>query len=121
MNLKDHKKIPLLELVDMDRAKKGVVYQAGSLKVQISATKGQTHYLGTDQEVESHFVVLKPKPGVCGEYLYHVLQQELPAFLYAYQTGLNIKPEIFEHMRVDVHTDLATQQHIASIMRTPMI
>lgn len=117
MNLKDHRKVPLLDLVDMERAKKGVVYREGSIKVQISATKGQTHYLCSDQEVESHFVVFRPKPGVCGEYLCHVLQEELPQFLYAYQTGLNIKPEIFEHMKVDFHTDSDTQKHIASIMR----
>ena len=45
MNLKDYKKVKLLDLVDIERAKKNKVYEKGNIIIQVSASKGQIFYL----------------------------------------------------------------------------
>lgn len=105
----------LLELVDIERAKKGKIYPADCVLIQVSATKGQLVYLDKPSEVESMYAVMQPK-GIYGNYLYHILTDAMPEFLDKYQTGLNIQPDIFKDMSIKIHTDIETQKAWADIL-----
>ena len=50
------------------------------------------------------------------KYLYYILEMALPAFLQRYQTGLNINPEIFKHLKFAIHPDVMIQDAIVTIL-----
>lgn len=115
MNLQDYKKVNLLDLVEIERAKKGKIYQVGNIIIQVSASRGQIVYLDKKQEVEPQYIVLKVNE-VNSKYLYYLLEEELPRFLKKYQTGINIQPDVFKHLNISIHTDIQTQNYIANLM-----
>lgn len=117
MNLKDYKKVKLLNLVDIERAKKNKVYEKGNIIIQVSVSKGQTFYLEKNTTVESQYIVLTCKDNkiIDNKYLYYIVSGLLPKFLAKYQTGINIQPEVFNYMELIIHDDIKTQQHIAKI------
>ena len=117
MNLKDYKKVKLLDLVDIERAKKNKVYNKGNIIIQVSASKGQIFYLEEDTSVESQYIILNCKNNNITDtkYLYYVISSLLPEFLTKYQTGINIQPEVFNYMELVIHNDIKTQEHIAKI------
>ena len=117
MNLKDYKKVKLLDLVDIERAKKNKVYEKGNIIIQVSASKGQIFYLEEDTTVESQYIILTCKNNkiINTKYLYYVISELLPKFLVKYQTGMNIKPEVFNYMELIIHDNIKTQEHIAKI------
>ena len=117
MNLKDYKKVKLLDLVDIERAKKNKVYEKGNIIIQVSASKGQIFYLEEDTTVESQYIILTCKNNkiINTKYLYYVISDLLPKFLVKYQTGINIKPEVFNYMELIIHDNIKTQEHIAKI------
>lgn len=117
MNLKDYKKVKLLDLVDIERAKKNKVYNKGNIIIQVSASKGQIFYLEEDTTVESQYIVLncKDNKSLNTKYLYYIISGMLPEFLEKYQTGINIQPEVFNYMELVIHNNIKTQEHIAKI------
>ena len=117
MNLIDYKKVKLLDLVDIERAKKNKVYNKGNIIIQVSASKGQIFYLEEDTSVESQYIILNCKDNNITDtkYLYYVISSLLPKFLEKYQTGINIQPEVFNYMELVIHDDIKTQEHIAKI------
>ena len=117
MNLKDYKKIKLLYLVDIERAKKNKIYEKGNIIIQVSASKGQIFYLDKNTTVESQYIVLTCKDNkvINTKYLYYVISDLLPEFLTKYQTGINIQFEVFNYMELIIHDDIKTQEHIANI------
>lgn len=117
MNLKDYKKVKLLDLVDIERAKKNKVYEKSNIIIQVSASKGQIFYLEEDTTVENQYIILTCKNNkiINTKYLYYVINDLLPKFLAKYQTGINIQPEVFNYMELVIHDDIKTQEHIAKI------
>lgn len=108
----------LTDLVNIERAKKGKIYDGDCIIIQVSATKGQCFYIPHPQEIENKYVVLTRKPNAMVNmyYLYSVVDVALPAFLEVYQTGLNIQPSIFDFMKIEVHSYIRTQNYIAELM-----
>lgn len=117
MNLKDYKKIKLLELVDLERAKKNKIYEKGNIIIQVSASKGQIFYLNNNTKVESKYIVLicKNKKIINEKYLYYIINDQLQEFLATYQTDINIQPDVFNYMELIIHEDIQVQEHIAKI------
>lgn len=117
MNLRNYKKVKLLDLVDIERAKKNKVYKKGNIIIQVSASKGQIFYLNQDTNIESQYIVLicKDNKVINNKYLYYLISDQLPEFLSKYQTGINIQPEVFNYMELVIHDDIKTQEHIAKI------
>ena len=66
--------------------------------------------------VESKFAVIMPKD-INKEYLFYVLTMVMPGFLARYQTGLNINPEIFNFLKLQIHKDKNMQQFVVDVMR----
>lgn len=116
MNLRNYKKVKLLDLVQIERAKKDKIYYKGNIIIQVSASKGQIFYLDHDTTVESKYIVLKDNKVINTKYLYYVISDLLPEFLAKYQTGINIKPEVFKYMELVIHNDIETQNHIVNIL-----
>ncbi len=117
MDLEDYKKVNLLDLVQIEKAKENKIYNKGNIIIQVSASKGQIFYLDQDTTVERKYIVLTCKDDkvINTKYLYHVISDLLPEFLAKYQTGINIQPEVFKYMELEIHDDIKTQQHIAKI------
>ena len=116
MNLRNYKKVKLLDLVQIERAKKDKIYNKGNIIIQVSASKGQIFYLDHDTTVESKYIVLKDNKVINTKYLYYVISDLLPEFLAKYQTGINIQPEVFNYMELVIHNDIETQNHIVNIL-----
>lgn len=119
MNLYEYKKYKLLDLFNLERAKQNKKYNKNDIIIQVSVSKGQIYILNENQCVKSQYIVLHNKNEniVDSEYSYYILQQILPSFLRKYQTGLNIQPEIFNYLEIEIHNDLFTQKHIVNIMK----
>ena len=74
-------------------------------------------FLESDEEVEPKNGVFEvTDKSIYPKYLYYVMRLAMPHFLERFQTGLNINPEIFEMMRLKIHTDQNTQKTIADIL-----
>ena len=115
--LKDNHVVNLLDIATIERSKKNKTYKKGSILIQLSATKGQMIYLDDDTKVDSKYGVFEVnKDKVEPRYLYYVLKMSMPDFLTRYQTGLNIKPEIFDSFKVKVHRSLEVQKIIVKIL-----
>lgn len=117
MDLRNYKKVNLLDLVDIERVKKNKIYDKGNIIIQVSASRGQIFYLNNDDVLETKYVILIPKTKKINmKYLYYILQDELPMFLEKYQTDINIQPEIFKYLDLYIHNDIETQKHIVNIL-----
>lgn len=117
MNLRNYKKVKLLDLVDIERIKKNKIYDKGNIIIQVSASRGQIFYLYNDDVLETKYVILIPKTKKINmKYLYYILQDELPMFLEKYQTNINIQPEIFKYLDLYIHDDIEIQKHIVNIL-----
>lgn len=101
--------VKLIDVATFERSS-GKVYPAGSILLQISATKGQLHFLDTDQSVEQHYAVISPKQGIEPKYLFYALENFMPEFLSRYQTGLNIQVGVLNHLQISIEADLARQK-----------
>lgn len=111
--LAKHKRVNLLDLVEIERSKKNKVYKNGSILIQLSATRGQMGYLDNDKTVESKYGVMTVKNDcINSKYLYYMLQMNIENFLRVYQTGLNIVPDVFKFMKLEIHTDKTIQDEI---------
>lgn len=109
--------ISLMDVCEFERSRKGKIYRAGTITIQVSATRGQMSFMETDGNVEPKdgaFAVTGK--GIYPKYLYYVMRLAMPHFLERFQTGLNINPEIFKMMRLKVHTDQSTQKTIVNIL-----
>ena len=116
MILNEFKEINLLDIVNIEKAKKDKQYEKGNIIIQVYATKGQIFYLENKQIVESKYIVLIPKIKIHSKYLYYILSDVLPDFLIKYQTDINIQPEIFKFLKLKIHSDINIQNKIADIL-----
>lgn len=114
--LKEHKKINLLDLVDIERSKKNKLYPADSILIQLSATRGQMQYMNKSGPADAKYGVMMLKnKDINPRYLYFILNMNMGSFLSVYQTGLNIVPEVFKFMNLEIHTDRQIQDKIADM------
>lgn len=117
MTLRNYKAGKITEVADiLGRPKKGTIYPEGCIGIQVSASKGETIYLDYDQEVDSKYVVVRPR-GIIPYYLHLIVQRSMPVFLHRYRQGLNISAHDIRHMDITYHLDNETQADIALLMR----
>lgn len=114
--LKNHITVKLLDIAEIERSKKNKVYKKGSSLIQLSATRGQMEYLESDSSVDSKYGVIIPTADINPKYLYFMLTMNMPKFLSIYQTGLNIVPDVFKFMKLEIHTDASVQDKISKML-----
>ena len=107
----------IFDLANFERVKKGKVYKTGTVYIQLSATDGIVRYLDEDKELETKYGVFIPNHDVCPRYLYYVLDFEMESFLAKYQSGMNINPDIFRHLKINYHTEQKYQKELEEIIR----
>ena len=110
------KEIKLTDIADIERAKKGKMYDAGCVIIQVSATDGQIYVLNEIQEVETKYAVIIPKIDVNGFYLKIAIEKELPKFLHQNQTGMNLQMDSFNVLKIKLH-NRETQDYLEQILK----
>lgn len=105
---------PIFDLATFERVKKGKIYEAGTVYIQLSATDGKVRYLTENKELETKYGVFIPKSEYIGSrYLYYMLDFEMEAFLARYQNGMNINPDIFKYLQVTYYPEFKFQKELA--------
>ena len=116
MNLCDRRTVRLLDVAEVEQVKAGKTYPAGSILIQVSATKGQMRFLSEPREVEAKYAVIEPKgDAVSPDYLFWALGIAMPPFLARYQTTMNIQMGVFKHLCLEIHNERETQDEIVSL------
>ena len=110
------KEIKLTDIVDIERAKKGKMYDAGCVIIQVSATDGQIYVLSEVQEVETKYAVIIPKESINGYYLKVAIERELLKFLHQNQTGMNLQMDSFKALKIKLH-NRETQDYLEQILK----
>lgn len=104
---------PIFDLATFERVKKGKIYEAGTVYIQLSATDGKVRYLTENKELETKYGVFIPKIEYIGSrYLYYMLDFEMEAFLARYQNGMNINPDIFKYLQVTYYPEFKYQKEL---------
>lgn len=105
---------PIFDLATFERVKKGKIYEAGTVYIQLSATDGKVRYLAENKKLETKYGVFIPKSEYIGSrYLYYILDFEMEAFLARYQNGMNINPDIFKYLQVTYYPEFRYQKELA--------
>ena len=112
INIYNYTRVKLLDICDVERAKKNKIYKAGSVALQVSATHGDLIFLEKDSIVETKYAVIIPKIEIEGKYLKYVIGREMEKFLYQNQSGINIQIDSLGALYVDVHNDIETQKYV---------
>lgn len=113
MNFNGYKRVRLTDIAAVERAKKGIVYKANTIFIQVSASKGQTIIIDNDMEMGTQYVSVIPKIDINAKYLKISIDNEMEQFLQKYQTGLNIQVDTFKHMYICIH-EKETQEYIVN-------
>lgn len=108
-----YKRVRLTDIAAVERVKKGIVYKANTIFIQVSASKGQTIIIDNDMEMGTQYVSVIPKIDINAKYLKISIDNEMEQFLQKYQTGLNIQVDTFKHMYIYIH-DKETQEYIVN-------
>lgn len=104
---------PIYGLATFERVKKGKVYEAGTVYIQLSATDGKVGFLTENKELEEKYGVFIPKlEHICPRYLYYILDFEMEKFLARYQSGININPDIFKYLQVTYYPEYKWQKEL---------
>lgn len=100
------RRININDICELERSQKDKVYDAGTCYVQMSAVSNSNkmwHMLKHDGTVTAgKYMMFLPKDGQrydC-EYIYLMLEREIPKFLVRYATTLNVQAEAFNHLTI---------------------
>lgn len=113
MNFNGYKRVRLTDIAAVERVKKGIVYKANTIFIQVSASKGQTIIIDNDMEMGTQYVSVIPKIDINAKYLKISIDNEMEQFLQKYQTGLNIQVDTFKHIYIYI-PDKETQEYIVN-------
>lgn len=116
LDIGNHQKVRLREIADIERAQTGKTYEKGATLIALSAALDYVIYLDKPQEVESRYAVVTPHREYNRRYIHEVIAFNYDNFLRQYRTGINLKREEVERMRIRVHRDRFTQDHIADTL-----
>lgn len=109
------KEVNFYDIATFERSKKNKIYPSNSILIQLSATRGQIEFLDHNDNVEQKFGVIKTDM-INPKYLFYILEMIWSDFLNKYQTGLNINPEILNHLKLTIHTSPEAQDMIVYMM-----
>lgn len=110
-------RISLYDIASFERVKKGKIYEAGTVYIQLSATDGKVRFLTENKELETKYGVFIPKSKNLGtRYLYYMLVYEMEEFLSRYQNGMNINPDIFKYLKITYYHEYKFQRELVSTL-----
>lgn len=102
----DYKRVRLIDIGYLTRAKKGLIYPKGSTLIQIrDIYNHDLIYLHKKGEVESKFAVFTPIEDFNSIYIHEMISREMKDFLRKYQTGADIQIKDLKELEINIHTD----------------
>lgn len=110
------KRVKLVEIATIERARKGVMYPTGTILIQLSASRGQCLYLEESSEVGQQYAVIQADKAVNSYYLWNVIEKEMSQFLSQWKTGINIQEDNLKFFEVEL-CDRNQQDEIADRVR----
>ena len=117
ININDYKQVKLIDIAKIERAKKGIVYDKGTILIQVSATDGQVLYLEEVSEISTKYAVVIPLIEYNPYYIVETIKRSFKRFLHENQTGMNLQMDALNTLTIDVHNDIDTQNYIANTMK----
>lgn len=115
IDFKDYKVVKLIDIAKIERAVNKKIYPAGSIKIQLSATKGLVEFVDVAGEIESRYAVVQADSNINNRYLYISIQRSFPEFINKYLTTMNLQFDTLKNLEVCIHNS-ETQVYIASMM-----
>ena len=115
MDFHDYKIVKLTDIANIERAVKGKIYPEGSIKIQLSATKGAVEFQKQCGEIETKYAVVEPTININRRYLFTAIEKVFPEFYHKYITDINLQIESLDFLEVCIHNDLETQEYIAKL------
>lgn len=85
----------------IERAKKGKIYPAGTVLIQLDATKGEVLRLLENETVDTKYACLIPKENENAEYFFRVIEGTIDGFCETYQTGINLQFDVLKNYNVE--------------------
>lgn len=82
--------LKLQDVAEIERVKKNKIYPAGTVVIQISATRGQVGVLESDGKVGEQYAAVRFKSFINPNFGFEFLKKNFPRYLKKIQEGLNI-------------------------------
>lgn len=112
-----------IDVLTFERAKKGVIYQKGTIYIQVSATRRnkfkQFFVLEEDGEIETKYVTVteKVKGSFKPYYLCEVLEHVVHAWYTKYVGDcINIQMDAFKYLEIIYDDDLKVQEQFEQVL-----
>ena len=107
----------LTDICDVDRAKKGTIYPAGTIYVQVSAYHSYTdaiwELLAEPSELAGKYAVVVPKVDIIPAYLVHALEAQTAEWRTRFiGDAINISMDLFKCLFVAWHEDIEEQKQV---------
>lgn len=104
--------VPITDVCEVERAKEGKTYQAGTCYVTLSAAHDTVLCLSEDGMIESRYAALIPRDGAEADYIKVVLDRAFPRWLESHRTGINLKFEELATLYVEWHDNRKQRREV---------
>lgn len=104
--------VPITDVCEVERAKEGKTYPAGTCYVTLSAAHDTVLRLSEDGMIESRYASLIPRDGAEADYIKVVLDRAFPRWLESHRTGINLKFEELATLYVEWHDNRKQRREV---------
>lgn len=109
--------VPITDVCEVERAKEGKTYPAGTCYVTLSAAHDTVLRLSEDGMIESRYAALIPRDGAEADYIKVVLDRAFPRWLESHRTGINLKFEELATLYVEWHDNRKQRREVVEASR----
>lgn len=109
--------VPITDVCEVERAKEGKTYPAGTCYVTLSAAHDTVLCLSEDGMIESRYAALIPRDGAETDYIKVVLDRAFPRWLESHRTGINLKFEELATLYVEWHDSRKQRREVVEASR----
>lgn len=111
------KLVPVTDVCEVERAKGGKTYPAGTCYVTLSAAHDTVLRLSEDGPIETRYAAIVPRDAADADYLKVVLDRAFPRWLESHRTGINLKFEELPSLCVEWHNDQERRSEVVEASR----
>lgn len=109
--------VPITDVCELERAKEGKTYPAGTCYVTLSATHDTVLRLTEDGPIETRYAAIVPHDDTDADYLKVVLDRAFPRWLESHRTGINLKFEELPSLCIEWHDDREQRREVVMASR----
>ena len=109
--------VPITDVCEVERAKEGKTFPAGTCYVTLSAAHDTVLCLSEDGMIESRYAALIPRDGAEADYIKVVLDRAFPRWLESHRTGINLKFEELATLYVEWHDNRKQRREVVEASR----